>query len=265
MTARRVFRSLEDLFRRTAAEKRDAALARKRGRDTTAEPSAQVYAAACAEVASHFEPLGFEYAKSGPHFTRRSGDFRYRVSFQSSYLNVSGRHVALLVQVGVFCRPLKAWRSRQAHPYGKGDIVAGGLVGNLLQDHPYIQWELGDERDRSDAIRDIVETIRTIALPYFERFSDPRTLASWLRSNELPGIWPGVAVEFVDFYEGPDGASAVVSSHLRRHARFVPDFIASCRRFAEEGFPLYFPTKIAEQLAWVVVSYGLHPSIEGAA
>lgn len=265
MPIRRVVHSIEELLRRTAAEKRDAAVARARGRDSTAEPSSDVYEASCAEIASHFSSLGFRYAKSGPHFSKRSGDFTFKVSFQSSYHNIPGRHVALRVAANVASRSLKAWRAQHPHPFRNGDFVAGGLLGNLLDDHPYIEWDLGGRRKRTRVVADIVEGIQTIALPYFERFSDPVALASWLRSHELPAIWVGDSVEFVGFYSDLDSASEVAGGFLRRRPELVPEFNAARRQFSERGFPAHLPTKHAEQLAWVVVAYGLNPQVEGAA
>ena len=47
------------------------------------------YLSACAEIASHLEADGFRYARSGPHCTRRAGDWQQRIAFHSSHHNVA--------------------------------------------------------------------------------------------------------------------------------------------------------------------------------
>jgi hypothetical protein len=101
---------LSDLFSNIALRKRQAAEARFAGTPSNVEHSSDVYAQSCARVAASLAEDGFRYAKSGPHLTKKNGDFSYRIAFQTSHNNIPGEHVALWMYASVRCPDLKRWR-----------------------------------------------------------------------------------------------------------------------------------------------------------
>ena len=80
-------------------------------RDVSAEAPRDVFLSVCAAIAKNFEPIGYKYAKSGPHMSKRVGDFKAEVSFWSSNYNPAHQffHVLLrkkhLTEGAVFLAP----------------------------------------------------------------------------------------------------------------------------------------------------------------
>src|SRR5438034_4241270 len=94
-------RKLTDLaaiIRRVLFRSQRAAEMRRSGAPAELPEPSAVFQDACAAIAQALQPDGFRYAKSGPHLTRKAGDFTHRISFQSSAHNVRGEYVALWIQ-----------------------------------------------------------------------------------------------------------------------------------------------------------------------
>jgi hypothetical protein len=144
-----------------------------------------LFLAACTEIAESLSPLGFKFAKSGPHAQRKDGDFTYRVSFQSSHKNVPGQYVALWIHATALSKRLAEWRASQPHAVGVGDGVAGGQIGNLVRPHGWRDWNLAGSIMRA-VIADATSTVRSIALPYFERFADIPSLCDCFSVRSCP-------------------------------------------------------------------------------
>ncbi|MER8708822.1 hypothetical protein [Mesorhizobium sp. M0323] len=64
----------------------------------------QVFIDGCEQISMEFEPIGFRFAKTGPHASRRAGDWAFKISFQSNYLNVGGEYVELVVHASVYSK-----------------------------------------------------------------------------------------------------------------------------------------------------------------
>ncbi|TPN79450.1 hypothetical protein FJ987_11490 [Mesorhizobium sp. CU2] len=88
----------------------------------------QVFLDGCRQVSAWLEPIGFLFAKSGPHASRRAGDWTFKISFQSSNVNVAGEYVELTVHASVCSKALKEWDEGSAWPADASDWVAGGAT-----------------------------------------------------------------------------------------------------------------------------------------
>jgi hypothetical protein len=173
MTARSEKRSIADFISDVAYRKRRAAQARFAGTLPGQESPREVYLAACASIGAYLDEFfGFKYAKSGPHARRRSGDFTFQISFQSSHHNIAGEHVSLCIYGNVLSARIKKWRESQPLLHSSFDYVAGGQIDNLQADHCWLDWELADSRKRDEVIRDAIRAIEDLAFPYFARFED---------------------------------------------------------------------------------------------
>ena len=218
----------------------------------------EVYLAACADVATSLVPLGFKFAKSGPHAQRKDGDFTYRVSFQSSHKNVADHSVALWIHSNVLSKRLAQWRTSQARTLGSGDYVAGGQIGNLVRPHRWRDWNLALE-PRTDVIADATAAVRSIALPYFERFADVPSLCALLQREELPAMQVAHSIEFLLCFADRSAADATLSHFFRLRPELLADYHVYLREFQERGLPPVRRTGFAYELAFATVAYGLTP------
>ena len=134
-----------------------------------------MFSRAVADIARHFEPAGWSYARSAARLTCRGRPFMLWLWFGTSYRNVRGERVVLTVSAGVRSRDSKAWRSKQPVAIGVDDMVAAGPVGNLAAVPTWLEWNLADERGRDAAISDVIAHIERLALPWFAAFADLRS------------------------------------------------------------------------------------------
>jgi hypothetical protein len=221
------------------------------------EPPREVFAHAAAEIARHFEPSGWRFARSGPHLSRKAGPFTMLLSLSSSAYNAPGTLVVLGVAALVRSSALKRCRSQQPAVVGYGDAVAAGLLHNLTADRLAFDWNLADPAGRADTIADCIAHIEALALPWFGTFADTDRLVEHLRSERMPNMWAGVAIEVLVWLERRDAAT--------EHARLWltdPRVAASCERELRrlDGLP---PTgdeyqgDDGEQIARAINAYGL--------
>jgi hypothetical protein len=176
------------------------------------ESPRQVFLNGCREISSAVEPMGFRFAQSGPHATRRVGDWTFQIRFQSDYLNIAGEYVAVIVHASVCNKSLKAWDERSAWPENARDWVAGGQLGNLRTPCQWLTWNIANLLTRQAELEDITANIKTIVLPLFERFDTPRELAEQVACSEVPGfMFPEDAVRFVFWQLGSEEAQRCLS------------------------------------------------------
>ncbi len=204
-----------------------------------------LFLAACTDIAGSLAPLGFKFAKSGPHAQRKAGEFAYQVSFQSSHKNVAGHYVALWIHATVSSKRLGEWRASQSHALGVGDGVAGGQIGNLVRPHGWRDWNLA-ATSRSAVIADAISAVHSIALPYFDRFTDIPTLCALLQHEELPAMQIARGIEFLLCYADVSAANLALASFFRSRPDLVADYHnhlkdfekKDCRKFVAQALPM---------------------------
>src|SRR5215831_6898717 len=148
-------------------------------RSSTSPPSAMssrlVYLQSCSQIAAAFAADGFKYAKSGPHLTKHSSRFLFRIAFQSSQDHMAGAHSVLLMHANVWSHTLRAWRVAQTRAHRQDGHVAGGMAHLLDRKLSRIEWKLADPANRNQSVRDAVRFIRSRMLVYFAQFEDPES------------------------------------------------------------------------------------------
>jgi hypothetical protein len=251
MSTRKETRSIADFVSDVAYRKRRAAQARFAGTAPGHESSRDVYLAACASIGSHLEEsFEFKFAKSGPHARRRSGEFTFQVSFQSSVHNVAGEHVSLSIH-GIVCSArIKMWRESQPplHPF---EFVAGGQIGNLRANHCWLDWELAGADKRDEVIRDAIGAIEELAFPYFAKFEDLPSLFELLINEDLPAMTIDRAIEFLMCFADQPTARLAAANFLKRRPDLVRAYERDFGRFAERGLgESEHRSGYAEQLAF---------------
>ncbi len=250
MAARKETRSIADFVSDVAYRKRRAAQARFGGTPPGQEAPRDVYLAGCASIGWYLEEsFGFKYSKSGPHARRRSGDFTFQISFQSSRHNVPGEHVNLCIHGNVSSARIKKWRESQPllHPF---DYVAGGQIGNLQANHCWLDWELADPGKRDESIRDAIKAIEELAFPYFAKFEDLPPLFELLVKEDLPAMTIDRVVEFLMCFANQSRARLAAASFLKRRPDLVRAYQRDYERYTERGLDSEHPSGYAKQLAF---------------
>jgi len=249
MPIRKETRSLADVVADVASRKSAAAKARFAGTPPGQEAPREVYLAACTSIGTHLAAYGFKYAKSGPRARRRSGDFTFEISFQSSHHNIGGNHVALWIHANVLSARMKTWRERQAHlqPF---DFVAGGQIGNLQANHCWCEWDLAKRRKRDETIRDAINSIEELAFPYFVLFEDVPALVQKLAQEEIPEFSIDRAIEFLMCFADQPTARLAAATFLRTRRELRDDYVQSYQFYARDGIAAKRESGYAEQLAF---------------
>lgn len=236
MATRKETRSIADLIADTAYQKRRAAQARFAGTPPGQESPRDVYLAACASIGAYMdESFGFKYSKSGPHARRKSGDFTFQISFQSDRNNVPGERVGLWIHGNVLQR---------------SDYVAGGQLGNLQENHCWLDWDLADATKRDEVIRDAIRAIEELALPYFAKFEDLPSLFKLLVNEDFPAMDIDRVVEFLMAFADQSTARLAAASFLKRRQDLVGAYRRDFERYSESGLDSQHPSGYAQKLAF---------------
>jgi len=212
------------------------------------ETPRDIFASACAQISSRLADSGFRFAKSGPHAARKSGDFTFRVAFQSSHRNVAGAIVKLWINGTVFSKKIEGWRN--AYPLLHGaDYVAGGPVGNLTANPIFHDWNLADPATRTSVIETATETVLSVAVPYFSQFEDLDGLVAKAQANDIPSMPIDKAVEFLQCFSNSVAAKNAATNFLGRHPNLVSNYVRDFGRYAEYGLEYRRASGYAAQLA----------------
>lgn len=256
--SRNAFTSLRETISDIANRKSEATKARREGTPEGVEHSSDVYAQSCAKIAEHFVEHGFRYAKSGPHLTRKRNGFSHRVSFQTSYHNIPGKHVSLSVAANVRSKRLKEWRENQEHARRSDDWVGGGMIHLLGTDLTYITWEMADPKERENTISDVVSFIESVTLPYFGYFDRPSELIDRFQKQDFPAMDIADLVEFTLCFGSQDEAQRILDRYVTERSDLAPDIENAEERIREEGYPPYHLTKYADLVAFLRSAYALN-------
>lgn len=219
------------------------------------ESPRDVYASACARIAEHFVEQGFRFAKSGPHLTKKAGDFSDKIRFDTSHYNCAGRLVQLRVVAIVTSKKLARWR--EAYPQiDATDVAAGGMLENLTEADVKCDWNLANPRTRDAMIDKIVSTIESIALPYFDRFEDLPTLTDQIAGFDAGALEMNRPVEFLMCFADEQFAKKVVINFLKSDPRFIRPYRRDFERYAERGLDWRSPSGYAMYYAFVSNLFG---------
>lgn len=212
------------------------------------ETPREVFANACAQIAARLTDAGFRFAKSGPHATRKSGEFTFQVGFQSSHRNVAGAIVKLWIHGTVFSKKIEVWRKTYPLLHG-ADYVAGGQIGNLTDQTFWHDWNLADPSTRASVIEAATQTVLSVALPYFSQFEDLDGLVAKAKAADIPSMTIDRVVEFLMCFANQVAARDAAASFLERHPNLVSNYIRDFRRYGERGLESRHASGYAAQLA----------------
>ena len=254
-TGRRTAATTDALIRQIAHDK---SMGRFRPRPAGIEAPRDVFMAAVEEVAAHFSGAGWRYAKSGPHLSQRQGDISAKLAFVSNRLNVAGELVGLWVNIHISDNTIGRWRREIGNPLATGSQVADRHLGHLLDPPGWLEWDLAQPDIRPTAVRDIIDTIESTALPWIESMRhlleggrpDPTSLVGRVTQTSL--------IEYLIRAGQFEDAAVVIRAAVNRfdeRARVAfADQLDSLRR---DGLPAGIPGGGAAVLAHAVVRFDL--------
>jgi len=242
-----------------------------------------IYNAACAQIAAALAQEGFEYRPSKHALARRDEDLTREITFQSSFRNftlseqgagVLQQAVSLLPFVGetmafgsvmliahtaVRSKSFKLWRASQNQPLGSDDLVTAGQIGNLQAKPKWLEFNLANPKRRDYIISEVVELIRTIALPYLERFSNPREVIAGLISGTMPWWWEPGALEYVACFGTLTQARELLMRYIQMRPGQGKEFRERIDEYRKQGIPEAFDSRAPGRLAKAALALGLEP------
>lgn len=240
----------------TAKRKKRATEARFGGNACSGEMPRAVYLAGCKAIADVTGHDGYAYAKSGPKLCRKSRDFTFQISFQSSHHNKPGELIALWIHGNVQSPTLKRWRTANPCLLKGSASVAGGQIGNLVPRHSWMEWNLAIPGERDKQIADAVATIKRLVYPYFAMFEDVPRLVRRLVNEDVPSFQPSSALDFLVCFGSQSDAQQAARNMFLRLPGARERYPTALARFRAEGLPPYIPTVHGEALAAATIIYG---------
>jgi hypothetical protein len=241
------------VFRETALAKQRAADHRFKPRPEGLEAPRDVYLAACASVA---EAIGYRFSKTGPTATKQAGRTRFRFFFQSDRNNVAGLHVRMLVHGMVENAEFKRWQAETAWPLQATGVILSGQIGNFQTLPDWMSWEISDPSTRETRIGDLVDQIRRLAFPLFERCLDLDAFAHDLVRGPVAGVYETYAVGLCAWRLGPKAAEACLDKSLDGYADLRRGFGEERDRLMSGGAPSPFRSPPGD-FAQIAVAYGI--------
>ncbi len=248
-------KDIRDVLSDTARRKRRVAEVRFGGAPTSGEVPRDVYVAACQAIATPLGADGYTYAKSGPKLSRKSQDFSFRLSFQSSHHNTPGELVVLWIHANVMSPTLKKWRTGHVCLREGSDFVAGGQIGNLLPRHSWMEWNLALPGDRDQQIADAIATIRRVAYPYFAMFDDIPRLVARLVVENVPSFDPASALDFLMCFASQSEALRAARRMLRQLPGAEERYPIALAQFRRDGLPPHMLSTHGDVLAAATITY----------
>jgi hypothetical protein len=190
----------------------------------------EIYLEACDLIAQNLTADGFEYARSGPHLTRKRGEWTDKILFQSSRHNAAGSVVKLWIYVRLANSAFRKWRKSAGSPLAGNPYIAGAQIGNLRSPPAWIEFNLASASRQAEIVVDATSSVREIGFPFIQLTSDTDALLEALSSREVPGFEPHDAFEFALFKSGRDIAGRVLGGWLERKPKFCDRVIRDLGR-----------------------------------
>lgn len=176
--------------------------------------------AACAQIAGVLAPDGFEYRPSKHTLIRRNGD-------------LTRDHT--------------------------DDLITAGQIGNLQAKPKWLEFNLASPHRRDRVVGEVIGLIRTIALPYLERFSSPQEIIAGLIAGTMPWWWEPSALEYVACFGTLSQAQELLGRYVHMRPGQAKEFRERLDEYRKEGIPEAFDSRAAGRLAKAALALGLEP------
>lgn len=225
--------------------------------DLKIESCRDVYLQSCASICEPFMADGFRYAKSGPKMSKKSGEFTFTVSFQSSHYNSPGASVSIWIHANVDSPAMKKWRSSNQSIRKDFDRVAGGQIGNLVKKSSWMGWNVASAELRGGKIQLAIEAIRTIALPYFAAFEDVKGMCERLEREEVPSMWIEDRIDFLAYHATTQAVQNAVRQIVTEHEQYAPEITRAMEKIRRNEEPDWPCTHFCKIITKAIVMFDL--------
>jgi len=241
----------------------------------------KIYNTACAQIAADLAQEGFEYRPSKHTLVRNDGDLTREITFQSSFRNftlpeqatgvlhrtisllplvgeiAAFGSVTLIAHTGIHSKTFKLWRASQKQPLGSDDLITAGQIGNLQAKPKWLEFNLANPQRRDRLISEVVELIRTIALPYLARFSNPQEVIAGLIGGTMPWWWEPSALEYIACFGTTEQARDLLERYIRMRPGQEREYRDRLKEYRKQGIPEVFDSRAAGRLAKTALALGL--------
>jgi hypothetical protein len=144
-------------------------------------------------IADRLSDTGLRLSKKERALKQGSGDLTFSVAFRSSVWNRPGLLADLLINVEVSSKQLGEWRRVNVKdPFFHRQPMASRIVYYSIKalGTSKLKWDVLDPITRPMVADDAACTIRTLALPFFDRFQDTQSAVDHLiRRNTGEILW----------------------------------------------------------------------------
>lgn len=252
---RREARSIDELVTQIAEDK---SINRFAPRPIGAERPRDVFLKAAETLAEPLVALGWRFAASGPHATRKSKNVTCKLQFGSSSLNVAGELVSMRIDFIIRDADLGRWRMAAERPRRQDDVVQTRHLGHLLDPPRWLEWNLADSRDRPRTIRDASDTLAAVGMPYIEDLTSLLSAADVIPPDLVGRVEEESLLEYYVRAGLIDETRPLISAILDRfHNGARAHFVAQVERFRSDGLPAVQLLGLPNGLAFLVVQHDL--------
>lgn len=143
----------------------------------------ETFLAACSQISDGLAGFGFKASKNGQSLKKTTidKDITFEIFFQSSSLNSTG-FVKLLPHLLISSKRLKKWLMEQNDGEYGNAMIYGEQLGYITHFKEWKSWNVSGNIQET-AVAEIIDTIKTYALPIFDLFENTEKAIPFLARN----------------------------------------------------------------------------------
>lgn len=143
----------------------------------------ETFLAACNKISDGLSDFGFKASQKGQSLKKTTADkdITFEIFFQSSSLNSTG-FVKLLPHLLITSKRLKKWLGEQNDGEYGNAMIYGEQLGYITHFREWKSWNVSGNIQET-AVAEIIDTIKTYALPIFDLFENTEKAIQFLASN----------------------------------------------------------------------------------
>ncbi|RQO69827.1 hypothetical protein DBR43_17370 [Pedobacter sp. KBW06] len=145
--------------------------------------SREIFLAACSKISEELADFGFKASQQCQSLKKKSADkdITFEIYFQSSSLNSPG-FVKLLPHLLISSKRLKKWLMEQNNGEYENAMIYGEQLGYITHFQEWKSWNVSGNIQET-AVAEVIETIKTYALPIFDLFENTQKAIPFLAAN----------------------------------------------------------------------------------
>lgn len=204
---------------------------------------------------SHLQSSGFKAAPSQLSVSRKIGEITQVVRLRPAPGNLSGVNVNVSAEALVKSTSFKRWTRTEGTGYAR-EILWIHQLGYLSGKNDYFKWQLADASVRDQELADLLQKVRTLALPAFDAWANKPAIGSAVfRLTEVDRIdW---LVETALWSGNRFAAEQLIQQYLNAHSRDVSTYVDELARFRADPSIREPKPSFASGMAFLVARHAL--------